>query len=112
MLDDLANVPQDFSLREYFGNAWAVFRGTQSYEVEVCFTPNSARVVTETIWHHTQLVTTHKDGSVTLRFQVDGLEEIVNWVMSWTGRVEVLQPPELRDLVVKKLESALKTNQE
>ena len=112
MLDDPANVPQDFNLRDYLGNAWAVFRGNQSYDVEVCFTPEAARVVTETVWHHTQSVTTHKDGSVTLKFQVDGLEEIANWVLSWTGRIKELQPTALRDLVVEKLKLALKMNQE
>ena len=112
MLDDPAEIPNDFSLREYFGNAWSVYKGDQSYDVEVRFTPDAARVVTETVWHHTQSVTSNKDGSVTFRFQVDGLEEIVNWVMSWTGRVEVLHPPELRDLVVKKLKSALNAYQE
>ncbi len=112
MLDDPANVPQDFSLRDYFGNAWAVFRGDQSYDVEVCFAPDAARLVTETVWHHTQTVTTHKDGSVTLKFQVDGLEEIAHWVLSWTGRIKVLQPAALRDLVVEKLKLALKMNQE
>lgn len=111
MLDDPANVPQDFSLRDYLGNAWAVFRGDQSYDIEVRFTPDAARVVTETVWHHTQTTTTHKDGSVTLGFQVDGLEEIANWVLSWTGRVKVIQPTALRDLVVEKLKVALKMNQ-
>lgn len=112
MLDDPANVPQDFNLQDYFGNAWSVFRGTQTYDVEVCFTPEAARVATETIWHHTQTSTHHKDGSVTLKFKVDGLEEIANWVLSWTGRIKVLQPTALRELVVQKLKLALKMNQE
>ena len=111
MLDDPSNVPQDFSLRDYFGNAWAVFRGAQSYDVEVRFNSDAARVVTETVWHHTQSATTNKDGSVTLTFQVDGLEEIANWVLFWTGRVKVLQPKALRDLVVEKLKLALTMNQ-
>jgi predicted DNA-binding transcriptional regulator YafY len=111
MLDDQANVPQDFNLRDYFGNAWAVFRGAESYDVEVSFTPDAARVVTETVWHHTQSATTHKDGSITLRFKLDGLEEITNWVMSWTGRIKVLQPKALRDRVVERLKAALKLNE-
>ncbi len=112
MLDDPANVPQDFSLRNYFGNAWAVFRGDQTYDVEVNVTPAAAKVVTETVWHQTQTVTNQKDGSVTLRFQVDGLEEILGWILSWTGRIKVVQPSKLRDLVIEKLKLALKMNQE
>lgn len=112
MLDDSANVPKDFSLRDYFGNAWAVFRGTESYDVEVLFTPDVARVVTETVWHHTQSATTHKDGSVTLKFRVDGLEEITHWAMSWTGRIKVIHPKLLRDRVVERLKAALTMNEE
>lgn len=112
MLDDPANVPQDFSLRDFLGNAWAVFRGSQSYAVEVRVAPASAKVITETVWHQTQLTTTNNDGSVTLRFQVDGLEEILGWVLSWTGRMKVIQPTELRDLVIEKLKLALKMNME
>ncbi len=112
MIDETAIIPDDFDLREYFGNAWAVYRGDQSYDVELSVTPETARVITETVWHHTQTVINHKDGSVTLKFQVDGLEEILNWVLSWTGRMKVLQPTMLRDLVIEKLKLALKMNQE
>ena len=110
-LEEAADIPEDFDLHEYFGNAWAVYRGDQSYDVELSFTPHAAKIVTETIWHHTQKVIQQKDGSVTLTFQVDGLEEITNWILSWTGRVKVVQPTALRDLVVEKLKLALKMNQ-
>lgn len=109
-LEESADIPEDFDLHEYFGNAWAVYRGDLSYDVELNFTPHAAKIVTETIWHHTQKVIQQKDGSVTLTFQVDGLEEITNWILSWTGRVKVVQPTALRDLVVEKLKLALKMN--
>lgn len=110
MLDDPAVVPSDFDLRAYFGDAWSVYRGDQSHDVEIRFTPEAAKVVTETVWHHTQKATAHKDGSVTLSFRVDGLEEIANWVLAWTGRAKVLSPPEFRQLVVGRLEKALDMN--
>jgi predicted DNA-binding transcriptional regulator YafY len=49
MLEEKAEIPQDFDLRAYFGNAWSVYRGDQSYDVEIWFTPQAARVVTETV---------------------------------------------------------------
>ena len=110
MLDQPADVPEDFDIKSYFGNAWAVFRGAKSYDVEIRFIPEAAKVVTETVWHHTQKVKSHRDGSVTLSFQVDGLDEITNWVLSWAGRAKVLQPTELRERVVKKLQTALEMN--
>lgn len=110
MLDDPAIVPQAFNLRDYFGNAWAVFRGGQSYDVAIWFTPESARLVTETLWHHSQAIQHHADGSLTFNFRVDGLEEIANWVLSWTGSAKVLQPKELRTIVRKRLQASLEMN--
>jgi hypothetical protein len=38
-LDAAAEVPDDFVLRAYFGDAWAVYRGPTSYGVELRFEP-------------------------------------------------------------------------
>jgi len=110
MLDQAADVPEDFDLKSYFGNAWAVFRGEKSYDVEILFTPEAAKVVTETTWHHSQKAKPQKDGSMILTFQVDGLEEITNWVLGWADRAKVIQPTALRERVVEKLRMALKRN--
>jgi len=110
MLDQPADVPDDFDIKAYFGNAWAVFRGDKTYDVEIWFTPETAKVVTETVWHHTQKAKPEKDGGVTLTFRVDGLEEITNWVLSWAGRAKVVKPAELRERVLKKLQAALEMN--
>ncbi len=112
MLDQPADVPEDFDIKEYFGDAWAVFRGDKTYKVEIRFTPEAAKIVTETVWHHTQKIKAHKDCSVTLTFRVDGLEEIRNWVLGWAGSAKVVKPTELRDLVVEKLQAALELHRE
>jgi predicted DNA-binding transcriptional regulator YafY len=106
-LDNPAAVPQDFDLRLYFGNAWGVYRGNQAYDIEIHFSPEATDVVTETTWHATQKVQRHSDGGVTLSFTVDGLNEIVHWVLGWSGRATVIKPPELRELVVDYLRKAL-----
>ena len=112
MLDQPADVPDDFDLKEYFGNAWAVFRDDKTYDVEIWFTPEAAKVVTETVWHHTQKAKSHKDGSVSLTFRVDGLKEVRNWILGWAGSFKVVKPVELRDLVVQKLQTAVEMHGE
>ena len=104
---EAASIPEDFDLRSYFGNAWAVFRGDQCYDIELRFGPTAAKIVTETIWHHTQKSKSHQDGSVTLSFKVDGLSEILNWILSWAGQVRVQKPDELKELFVRALEDAI-----
>jgi predicted DNA-binding transcriptional regulator YafY len=111
-LDTAANVPDDFDLRGYFGNAWAVYRGDQSYDIELRFTADSAGIVQETTWHHTQKAKTHKDGTVTISFTVDGLNEIIHWILSWSGQVRVQKPDELKELYIKTLEDAVQMNSE
>lgn len=111
-LDTASEVPTNFDLKNYFRNAWGVYRGDQSYQVEIRFTKDAAELVTETIWHGTQTVERHKDGSVTLSFTVDGLSEISHWLLGWSGRVTVVQPPELKTMVVEHLQKALVLNLE
>jgi len=111
-LDTPADVPDEFDLRDYFGNAWAVFRGDRSYDIEIRFNADAAKIVQETTWHHTQKAKTHKDGTVTLSFKVDGLNEIIHWILSWSGQVRVQKPDELKELYIKTLEDAVQINSE
>jgi len=109
-IDEPAIVPDDFDLKTYFGNAWCVHRGAPAYDVELRFSLSAATIVRETTWHPTQAAHPHEDGGVTLTFRVDGLDEIVHWVLGWTGRVAVVQPEELRQRVVAELRKALALN--
>lgn len=109
MLGFAADVPDDFDADDYFGDAWAVYRGKRTYDVEILFTKEAAPLVVETVWHRTQRVKHHRDG-VTLTFQVDGLDEIVHWVLGWSGRATVVRPEELREMVVEHLRNALALN--
>ena len=109
--DAPAQIPDDFDLRTYFGNAWGVYRGSRSFKVVVQFTLEAAELVTETTWHPTQTVERHRDGSCTLSFTVDGLNEVAYWLLGWSGRVAVIQPPELRVMILGHLRKALDLNQ-
>ena len=106
-----ADIPDDFSLHDYFGNAWGVYRGPETHEVEIEFTKDGAPLVAETNWHTTQKVKQHKDGRATLSFTVDGLDEIVWWVCGWAGRAKVIKPEKLREMVSEKHRSALALNE-
>ncbi|OYV83273.1 MAG: hypothetical protein B7Z73_16245, partial [Planctomycetia bacterium 21-64-5] len=112
LLERAAEVPDDFDLRAHLGNAWDIFRGEPSHDVEIRFAKEAGVQVTETRWRHTQKVTRHRDGSVTLRFRVDGLDEILWWLLPWTGFAEVIKPVELRQRFVEQLEEGLRMHRE
>jgi predicted DNA-binding transcriptional regulator YafY len=114
VLENSASVPADFDLHQYFGDAWAVYRGEHSFRVSLQFSKEAAELVTETRWHHTQEKPKWKaDGTVTITFtKIDGLNEILRWVLGWVGRVTVIEPAELRDMVVRRLREGLNMNTE
>ena len=89
------SVPSEFSLERYLGNAWSMIRGDKDYAVEIRFDPNFAHSVIETMWHPTQNVDEHADGSATFKCTVSGLDEIAWWVLSMGNACKVVQPPEL-----------------
>jgi len=112
LMGQTAIIPDDFDLKAYFHNAWAVFRGDRSHDIELRFTADAAETVLEHTWHPTQQAKKHSNGEVTLTFSVDGLNEILRWVVGWAGRVKVISPSELRDRVVDHHRRALVLNTE
>ena len=109
---NLSAVSAVFDLKTYFGNAWGVYRGEKSFEVAVRLARGAADLATETHWHPTQTVERHADGAATLSFTIEGLEEVVHWVLGWSGRARVVGPPELRALLLSHLRKAIELNRQ
>ena len=108
--NESASIPEDFDLEQHLGQAWGVFKGITRHEVSIRFWGPAAHVVTETRWHRTQKVERHEDGTVILQFEVDGLDEILWWLMSWAPFARVEKPIELREQLVTELANGIKAN--
>ncbi len=98
-------IPDGFSLDDVLGNAWRMIRGEPETDVELLFDPAFAETVGDTCWHKTQTSEEHPDGSLTLRFTVAGLNEIVWWVLSMGPHCRVIKPPALQEMVREKAEA-------
>ena len=59
------------------------------------------------MWHPSQILRQHRDGSLEMRIETSGHKELVRWVLSWVPDVEVLAPQSLRERVREKLREAL-----
>ena len=94
-------IPKDFSLDDHLGNAWRMIRGGKTYKVEIRFDPTFAETIADTHWHPTQEVQWNEDGSILFRCTVDGLDEIVWWVLSMGPHCVVKKPKALVDRVRK-----------
>ena len=99
-LDDRFQIPRGFSIERYLGNAWHMIpeKGPDR-EVVVRFTKLVAQNVAEVNWHKTQQIVLHDDGSLDFRVTVSGLNEISWWILGYGDQAEVLQPPELRQMI-------------
>lgn len=97
--DENYHIPGDFSLSGYLGNAWRMIRGEPTYDVELHFDAAFAETIADTQWHPTQEVEHLDDGSLILRCRVDGLDEILWWVLSMGPHCVVKKPAELADRV-------------
>jgi len=73
-----------------------MMRGTKTYDVLLKFSPLISPNVAEVNWHRTQKIRWDDDGHVLFSATIDGLDEIVWWVLGYGPEVEVLSPPELR----------------
>ena len=97
--DERYAVPEDFSLDDHLGQAWRMIRGSERHDVVIDFDAAFAETISETRWHATQEIEFHNDGTITFRCSVDGLDEIVWWVLSMGPHAVVREPAELRERV-------------
>lgn len=75
-------------------------------QIRIRFRREVAHLLTERVWHPTQLVKPLGNGDVLLTMQAGGFKEILQWILSWGDMAQVLHPPELVKLVATTLSSA------
>jgi predicted DNA-binding transcriptional regulator YafY len=98
---------EKFDVNDYLGNAWSMIPKGKIYNVKLLFKPKVASNVTEVHWHHTQKATYQEDGSAIVEFRVDGLGEIIWWVLGYGDQVQVLAPKTLRDRIIQTAQNML-----
>lgn len=103
LLNTRYSIPDDFDINDYLGDAWGLMRGAanEAETVALLFEPEAGRWVAEEQWHPSQQSETLSDGQVRLTFQVGVTPEMVNWLMYYGSRVQVLEPVWLRQQVME-----------
>lgn len=91
-------IPDGFSLKDELGLAWRMIRGDERYDVELEFDEEFAETIADTHWHATQTIE-WVDDRIVFRCTVDGLDEIVWWVLSMGPHCVVRSPDALADRV-------------
>lgn len=105
VMDTQFEAPKTWSLDKFRGNAWRMIRGPRRHTVEILIDPPFSETIGETQWHKTQQSEELEDGRLRLRFEIDGLDEVVWWVLSLGPNAKVLSPPDLAEKVKQLAES-------
>ncbi|MBM7854024.1 putative DNA-binding transcriptional regulator YafY [Desulfohalotomaculum tongense] len=99
-------LPEDFSIKDYFGSSWQIGKG-EEVEVKVKFFPPVSRLIGESIWHPAQQIEKLPGDELIFTVKVEGTWEIKKWILGWGKYAEVLQPVELREEIGQELEEML-----
>ncbi len=96
------SVPDDFDDELLLQHAWGIWGGTRTPEnVVLRFSGNRAvRRLRESIWHPLENIEETDDGSCTWSAPIANWQEMLPWIRGWGADVEVLAPPELREVQV------------
>lgn len=97
-----------FNVQDYIGDAWSLIPEGKMYHVKVQFSKKVAKNVAEINWHRRQKLAWHNDGKLTYDVDVDGLGEIMWWVMSYGDQAKVLEPKVLKRRIIQMAERMLK----
>jgi predicted DNA-binding transcriptional regulator YafY len=90
----------DFDLGVHSSRSFGSYHSPGEYdEVVWRFSPRSAPVARDFVFHPEQQMTDEPDGSLTVRFTASGLLEMAWHLYQWGDTVEVIAPAALREMV-------------
>jgi proteasome accessory factor B len=98
--------PTDFDFDAYTASSFGVV-ADPAVPVRIRFTPEWTAYVAEREWHASQTTRPLPDGGLELGLEVGANQELANWILSFGGGAEVLEPSSLREEVLASLKAAL-----
>jgi predicted DNA-binding transcriptional regulator YafY len=102
LLSERFEIPEDFSISDYFRSMWGVTRD-RLYHFKVSFS-NEAAIAIKTSRHHPdEIITELENGDIIYELIAGGDEEFIRWVLSYGKNAEIMAPKSLR----KKIKSLL-----
>jgi len=100
------DVDPSFDFDAYTASSFGVV-AEPAVPIRIRFSAEWASYVKEREWHASQSTRELPDGGVELLMEVGGSRELANWVLSFGGGAEVIEPAALREEVRASLEAAL-----
>lgn len=101
------DVPAE-DLIEVFGAGYGLFSGPVQGEARLRFQPERARWVGDERWHGRQVSRRLPDGRLELTVPYSEVDELLGEILRYGPDVEVVEPPELVEMVRERLERAVR----
>ena len=99
----------DFKLEKFIDPDFGIWHNDEKpKKIELVFNSSINTYILERTWHVNQKCKQEKDGSVYLSFMSNQLQETLHWVMSFGSKVQVLNPPELIEMVKEEIKGLKK----
>lgn len=104
LLDRHFEIDPSFDKHTHFSGTFQHEVGGVPQEMMIWFDAQTAPYIRERRWHQTQKIDEHPDGAITIRFTVQGLNEVKRWVLFYGQGAKVLAPPTLVAMVRDEVE--------
>ncbi|MDD3180938.1 MAG: WYL domain-containing protein [Opitutaceae bacterium] len=100
--------PADFSPEKHFGKSFGAFVGMGDYRVAIRFSADVADRIKERFWHESQETRDLPDGGLEMKLQLDNLDEVERWVITWGDDARAVAPGELVDRIRERIRQLAK----
>ncbi|GLI25306.1 DNA-binding transcriptional regulator [Xanthobacter flavus] len=97
--------PEGFNLDAYAARSFGTYQ-EPPVRVVLRFAPEATEAA-RMVFHPTQETRRLEDGRLEVSFVAGGKLEMVHHLFTWGTMVEIVEPPELRDLMISELKAAL-----
>lgn len=88
--------------KKVFAN-YGIFLEGEKKEVILKFSKDAARVAREQVWFSDQTLEDSENGEIIIKFPVSDFREIMKDILALGPGIEVLGPPELREMVIENI---------
>ena len=95
LIDKTFIIPETFNFHEITRSRFGVHWGKAEEHVKIWFSPKVVPYILERIWHPSQEISYHEDGSIVLSLTVNHMLELKRWVLSWGMDARVIEPEKL-----------------
>ena len=96
------------NIKDYTRKHFGIMQGSTTSQVILQFSPQISPWIKEQSWHPEQKTHTTPNGSLRLEFPVADFRELVRTILSHGSAVQIVGPPELKNLVRQEIEKMAK----